>query len=71
MKETFVKYLKTLPVIPKKNKKGFIRIVLAPRAIYWSFPKIERKEISEAIKWLKGNKLEIPYSDGVLKELVK
>ena len=67
---SFKKYLKTLPIVSRETKDG-IRVVLAPRAIHWTFPKISAKEIQEAIKWLKVQKLEIPYGQGQIKELVK
>ena len=67
----FKEYLKPLPIKPKRNKNGAIRVTLANRSVYWSFPDIPQEEIREAIKWLNKNKLEIPYGKRQLKELVR
>ena len=69
--ETFVEYLKRLPIIPRKTKKG-IRVTLANGEIlFQAFENIDKKEVAEGIEWLKKNKLHIPFSENGLKELVR
>lgn len=63
-KDTFLNFLKTLPIKSRKTNEGF-RIVYDNRA--WELgmveiePKPSQKELDEAIEWLKENKLALPY----------
>ena len=72
MNKIFVEYLKTLPIIPRKDEKGRIVVVLGNRGIRSTFPDVTRAGMDKAIKWLNENKLCISYSKGkYLKELVR
>ncbi len=73
-KDTFLNYLKSLKVLPRRTEKGF-RISYAPRALRIGLVEISPKppieEINEAIKWLDKNKLSLPVMDGEMKHLIK
>jgi len=62
-KDTFLNFLKTLEVVPQKDKKSYI-MVYAPRALRMELVEITPKpsigEMEEAISWLTQHKLAIP-----------
>jgi len=72
MNGIFKGYLTSLP-IGKRKKGNKIKVIVANnvRAISRMFPNVMDDDLKLAVKWLKKNKLHIPFCVGKVKELVR